>query len=430
MSQTNQDGERVRVRTPQRKQIEWRAAALDELLPPEHRVRLVWDYVAALDLAPLYRSIQAVEGAAGRDAVDPRILLALWMFATIDGVSSARELDRLCQRDIAYLWICGGVGVNYDLLSRFRSGQGEFLERLLTDTIATLTHQRLITLEIVAQDGMRVRASAGSGSFRREKSLQDCQEQARRHVQSLREREEDPDDSGDSTSARRTAARQRAAREREQRVAQALEELQQLRQRKEERKKSSGEQARCSTTDPEARVMKMGDGGFRPAYNVQFATDGGTRMIVGVDVTNSGSDRGRMAPLHESLQERYGKAPGSYLVDCGFVTHEDVTAVELRGSRVIAPLFSEDRLKRKGVDPYARQRRDTDETFAFRQRMATDAAQALLKQRPSIAEFPNAECRNRGLHQLRVRGLVKAKTVALWHAVTFNLLRMWRLGLA
>jgi transposase len=428
MNYTNEAGGRVRVKVPERMQIEMRIAALDELVPADHRVRTVWAYVCSLDLAPLYRSIQATEGSAGRDAVDPRILLALWMFATIEGVSSARELDRLCRRDIVYLWICGGVGVNYDLLSRFRTGQGEYLQSLLTNTIATLMHQQLITLDVVAQDGMRVRASAGSGSFRREKTLEEHLAAAREHVQSLQETD-DADDSAEATSARRSAARKRAAQEREQRIAQALEELQLLQQQKEERKKGSGAKARCSITDPEARVMKMGDGGFRPAYNVQFATDGQTRMIVGVDVTNSGSDRGQMSPMADGLREKYERFPKNYLVDCGFVTHAEVTVVEQRGSRVIAPLFSEEQLKKKGVDPHARQRRDTDETFAFRQRMGTEEAKAMLRQRPSIAEFPNAECRNRGLHQFRVRGLVKVKAIALWHAITFNLLRMLQLQL-
>ena len=417
----------VRVKRPQRNQVQWRDAALDQLIPKDHRVRAVWAYVDSLNLKPLYRKIQAVEGGVGRDAVDPKILLALWMFAIIEGISSARHLARLCERDLAYLWICGEVGVNYHLLSDFRTAHGKFLDELLTDTIATLMHQNIVTLETVAQDGMRVRAHAGSGSFRRQKSLKECRRAAAEQVQKLRE--ENADDSAqDASQARRRAAAERAAAERAERVEEALKNLAELQQQKEQRKKGSGEEARSSTTDPEARNMKMGDGGFRPAYNVQFATDGDARMIVSVDVTNNGSDGGQMAPLHKTVCERYGKVPRHYVVDGGFATIEGITQVEKLGSQVAAPMTHEDRIVQRGGDPHARRARDTSEMAAFRKRMATDDAKAILKRRPSIAEFPNAECRNRGLHQFRVRGLDKVRTVSLWYAITFNFMRMLALG--
>ena len=407
--------------------------ALDECLPSDHRARLVWSYVEGLDVGPLYAAIRSVEGGAGRDAVDPRILLALWMFATIEGVGSARHLARLCQRDVAYQWLCGGVGVNYHLLADFRTGHGAFLEGLLTDTVATLLHQGLVTLDVVAQDGLRVRAHAGSGSFRRRPTLEQRRQEVQRQLQQLQQGA-GPEDQGAEADedrrddARRTAAQLRAARERAARIAQALAELAKVRQQKERNKKGSGENARASMTDPEARTMKMADGGFRPAYNVQFATDRDARIIVGVDVTNAGSDAGCASPLHAAVSARYGKTPPCYLMDGGFVTHDEVTKLEQRGSCVYAPLPAEERMRRLGHDPYARQDKDTDQSFAFRQRMATPEAQALYRQRSSIAEYPNAECRNRGLHQFRVRGLAKVRTVALWFAVTFNFLRMISLG--
>jgi len=407
--------------------MEWRPVALNQLLPGDHRARVVWRYVDALDLSPLYAKIQAVVGGAGRDAVDPKILMALWMFATIEGISSARQLDRLCERDLAYMWICGGVGVNYHLLSDFRTAHGEFLAHLLTDTISTLMHQGLVTLELVAQDGMRVRANAGSSSVRRKKTLDKCREEARQQVRKLRE-ESDNEANQDISNARREAARNRAAREREERIEKALEELAQLQGQKEKRKKGSGKRARCSTTDPEARNMKMGDGGFRPGYNVQFATDGKARVIVGVDVTQSGSDRGQMSSMHEEICERYEKTPDNYAVDCGFASKDDITTLEKRNSKVIAPIYGEKEFRKNGKDPHARQRWDSDEMFAFRQRMASEEAKELYKQRPSVAEFPNAECRNRGLHQFRVRGLEKVRTVTLWYALTFNFMRMLNLG--
>lgn len=417
------EGIRVRVKRPERRQVQWRPLALDECLAEDHRARLVWAYVESLPAAALYAPIRSVEGDVGRDAVDPKLLLALWMYGTIEGIGSARELARRCERDLPYQWLCGEVGVNYHLLSDFRTAHGEYLDELLADTVATLMHQGLVTLETVAQDGMRVRASAGSGSFRRQPTLERCRQEAQEHVRRLRA--EDP---GPDVSARQEAARQRAARQRQERVEKALEQLQQVRQLKERNKKGSGEQARASTTDPEARRMKMADGGFRPAYNVQFASDGDVQIIVGVDVTDAGSDAGQMSPMHDRLQQRYGKTPGKYLVDGGFVTHQEITALEVRGTEVYAPIPAEERMRRLGHDPYARQEKDTDESFAFRRRMATDPAKELYKRRSAIAEYPNAECRNRGLRQFRVRGLAKVKAVTLWHALAFNLLRMISLG--
>jgi transposase len=422
-SHTNATGHAVRVQRPERTQIEWRSAALDQLIARDHRVRDVWHYVEALDVSALYRDIQSVEGGVGRDAVDPKILLALWMYATVEAISSARQLARLTERDLAYMWICGGVGVNHHLLSDFYTAHGEFLDELLTDTIATLMDQKIVTLETVGQDGMRVRASAGSSSFRRQPSLEKCREEAAEQVRKLREEREQEGDQ-DTSNARQRAATERAARERAERVERALQQLPDLQRQKEKRDKGKGEKARCSSTDPDARNMKMGDGGFRPAYNVQFATDGDSRIIVSVDVINSSSDGGQMAPLHAELCERYGKIPAYYVVDGGFVTNGDVTTVEKIGTQVIGPMTHEDRIQKRGGDPHERRHGDSDEMYEFRQRMKTDEAKAIQRTRPSIAEFPNAECRNRGLRQFRVRGLPKVYTSTLWYVITFNFMRM------
>lgn len=416
----------ARIKRARRDQIEWRPASLDELIPRDHRVRAVWAYVDSLDLTPLYQKIQAVEGGAGRDAVDPQILMALWMFATIEAISSARQIDRLCERDLAYKWICGDVGVNYHLISDFRTDHGEFLDELLTDTIATLVHQEIVTLKTVAQDGMRVRANAGSSSFRRKKTLEQCRQEAAEQVRKLaEEREGDPE----ASNARQRAAQERAAREQAQRVEAALENLDELQKQKDKRSgKGSKKEARCSTTDPDCRVMKMGDGGYRPGFNVQLGSDGDSQMILSVDVTNNGSDGGQMAPMHEKICEKFQKVPENYTVDGGFPTNQDVTAVEQRGSKVIAPMNHANRIHNDGRDPHARRAGDSDEMFNFRQRMKTDEAKAIFRRRPSIAEFPNAEFRNRGLHQFRVRGLEKVRTVCLWYAITFNFMRMGHLG--
>jgi len=408
----------VRLNLPERRQKEWREFSLETFIADDHRVRIVWAYVLSLDLSSLHEKIRAVKSHAGRNAVDPRILVALWLYATIDAVSSAREIARLTESDLAYMWICGGVSVNHHLLSNFRTENCEFLEKVLITTVASLMDIGVVTLETVAQDGVRVRANAGSSSFRRRATLENFLEQAETHVKKLAEQ------GGSEATAAKQSARERAVRERLERVKESLQQVTELTEEREQRKKGTGTQARCSTTDPDARKMKMGDGGYRPAYNVQLATDGGARIVVGVSVTNAGNDFEQMVPMQQTVTNSYGKAPANYLVDCGYPAVSQVTELEKSNTRVYAPVHGEESMRKRGKDPYVRQKRDTDESYQFRQRMATDEAKELYQKRPSIAEFANAEFRNRGLIQFRVRGLRKVKAVALWHAIAFNLMRM------
>lgn len=428
-SQSNADsGSRPRLRKAERRQIQWRDVCLEDVVPKDHSARAIWAYVQSLDLSLLLGKIKAVDGNVGRDTTDPAILLTLWMYATVEGISSARQLDRLTQRDWTYMWICGGVTVNYHMLNEFRVKHGDFLDSLLTDSIASLMHADVVTLNTVAQDGMRVRANAGGSSFRRKPTLKKCHAEAKAQVERLKE-ENDSEAKRQDHDRQRRAAAERAAKDREARIKAALENLKELEAQKEKRKKGTGKEARCSMTDPESRNMKMGDGGFRPAYNVQFATDGDTRMIAAVMVSNNGSDGGQMSPMHGEIVDRYDKIPDHYLVDGGFTTIQDVTKVTRAGSTVIGPIPREKETLANGGDPHCRGPKDTDEMAAFRERMKTDEAKELLKSRPSIAEFPNATCRNHGLHQFPVRGLAKARAIALWHAIVHNFQRMQDLQL-
>jgi transposase len=410
-----------RFQRAQRRQMEWKALSLDQMLPGDHEARVVWAYVESLDISALYDQIRAVEGHVGRAPIDPKILVALWLYATIDGVSHARRLDRLCEEHMAYQWLCGGVTVNYHTLADFRVAHVEFLDKLLTQSVATLLHQGLISLKRVAQDGMRVRASAGASSFRRRPTLEQALAEAEAQIEALKREAEDEDGSAESRRAK--AAEERAAREREARIRQALDELPKIEQKMERRKKGSSETARASTTDPEARRMKMADGGFRPAYNVQFATAAESLVIVGVDVTNAGSDRGLMSPMVEQVEARHDQRPEDYLVDGGFGTTDDIDALDARGTTVYTPIKEEDKKRRKGEDPFAPRKGDSPAVAAWRKRMGTESAKNIYKQRAQTAEFPNAGCRNRGLIQFVVRGLRKTKAVALWHALAHNLQR-------
>ena len=414
----------ARTKCPERRQVEMQLLSLDQWLDADHRVRIVWQYVDSLDFSELYASIKATEGNVGRDAIDPRILFALWLFATLEGVTSARRIAELTERDIPYMWICGSVSVNYHRLSDFRVDHGELLERILIDSIAVLIHNDLITLSIVGQDGMRVRASAGSSSFRRQESLAEARQKAQAHVAQWKAAENDPA----ANNRRSAAAQQRAAREKLARIEKAQAEMEDMQRKYRQRAGKKRSEPRASTTDPEARRAKMADGGTRPAMNVQFASDGDAQMIVAVKVTSQGSDSGLMGPMYQKIRTDYGPPPGKYLVDGGFTHRADVTKLEADGTQVYAPLYREEKQLEQGQNPYEGKAGDSAEMAAFRVRMGTQEAKNIYKRRAAIAEFPNADCRNRGLTQFRVRGLIKAKAQTLWHVLAFNFCRMLKLN--
>lgn len=408
-----------RVERPNRAQLELRSVDLDGLLPPDHRARIVWDFVEGLDLSALYAEIQAVEGGAGRPAIDPRILTALWRYATLEGVGSARALDRLCEQHDAYRWITGGVSVNYHTLADFRVAHGNVFDQRLTESVAALMAEGLVTLTRVAQDGVRVRASAGAASFRGRARLEACRAEAAAQVSALRrELHDDPA----ATSRRQAAARTRAATERQARVTKALEHLTDLEARQQQARDPAARRRtpRASVTDPEARVMKMPDGGFRPAFNTQFAADTGSQVIVGVDATHLGSDLGQAPPMVEQVERRYGHAPDELLADGGFAGHDAITQLDRRGCTLYAPVPAP---KAPGRDPHQPREDDTPAVAAWRQRMSTDAAKTIYRARAATAECINAIARNRGLQQFRVRGLAKVRAVVLWFALAHNLMR-------
>jgi len=419
----------ARVIRPVRNQREWVEQDLDSLLPQDHPARAIWGVLEGMDLAAFYVDIKAVLDRPGHPASDPQVLLALWVYATAEGVGKARELDRLCHAHDAYRWLRGGVPVNYHMLSDFRVAHPTAVDDLLSQIVGCLMAGEVISLNQVAQDGMRVRASAGAASFRRKETLERCLEEAREQVERLSQEREHPDP---NVTKRQQAARERAAREREERVAQALAYLPQAQAAKErqERTLATGKREkvtapRVSTTDPQARVMKMPDGGFRPAYNVELATAGtegkAHGVIVGVAVTPEGTDAAQAVPMEEQIQERTDTHPQDYLVDGGFASRNTITTLEQRGITVYAPV----RLPRNKPEEerYLPREGDTPEVIAWRERMATAEAKAVYKIRGSLAEWANAQVRRLGLTQFTVRGIAKATTVATLIAVTHNLLR-------
>jgi transposase len=401
-----------RLQVPNRGQLELRSVDLDGLLPADHRARLVWAFTEGLDLGPLYARIKAVEGHPGRPPIDPAILMSLWLYATLEGVGSARALDRLCAEHDAYRWICGGVGVNHHTLAAFRVDEADVLDRLLTESVAALLADGLVSMAAVAQDGVRVRASAGAASYRRRPTLERFLAEATAQVAALRA---EVDDDPAATSRRVAAACERAATERASRVRRALAHLPELEAARRRSDKAAGE-ARASTTDPEARVMKMADGGYRPAYNLQLATDTKSQLIVGLDVTNAGTDHGQLGPMVRQLRTRYGRDPGALLADAGFLKIDELAC----GTTLYLPVRTPADATR---DPYQSLADDSPAVAAWRMRMGTDAARAIYRDRAATAECVNAIARNRGLQRFGVRGREKVRAIGLWFALAHNLMR-------
>lgn len=407
-----------RVIRPQRHQVEWAEQALDDLVAQDHPVRGIWAFIERLDLKRFEEAIRSVEGSAGRPAADRRVMLALWVFATSEGISSGRELDKLTREHLAYRWLRGGVPVDYHTLNDFRTEHRDAMDEVLTQVLGVMMKEGLVELHRISQDGTRVRASAGAASFHRGKTLERHLAAAREQVERLGREAQSPDPG--LRSRRQDAARERTAQDRLRRVQKALEQLPQAQEVKRKQGKEEVE-ARVSSTDPEARVMKMGDGGFRPAYNVQLAVDTASQVVVGVDVTNVGSDMGRLPPMLEQIEQRTGRLPRSALVDGGFADHKSLQEAEARQVTVYAPVPES---SRPGVDPYAPKLSDPPSVAAWRERMATEEAKKIYKERASSVECVNGTAKeHRGLRAVRVRGMGKVLGVALLFAVTHNILR-------
>lgn len=422
----------VRLRTPERRQMGWVTECLDDLVSGEHAVRMVMAVVEKLDMSGFCEPIKAREGSAGRDATDPRLLVALWLYACIRGIGSARELARRCEESAPFRWLCGGVTVNHRLLSDFRTDQGAALDELFTQVIASLVDQQLVSVSRISQDGVRVRVSAGAASFRREQRLQELLGKAQQHVQELRQQVEAPAQMA-GLSARQKAMRKRAAEDRERRLQQAMAQLPELKQKQAEAEKRAGQGAygqkvrqrepRVSTTDPDARRMKMPNGGFNPAANVQLATDTESRAIVGVEVSNEGSDSaGLSEPLRQQVEQRTGQQVAQHLIDGGYLRNDDIEQTHAQGVELFVPPKPAKNLNQRGRELEPKPG-DSEAVRSWKQRMASAEGKQIYKQRAATSETVNADLRRyRGLSQFTVRGRNKIKCVALWCALAYNVM--------
>ena len=482
---------RPRLKAINRQQTVLRAIEVEKLVPEDHEVRGIWEFVGQLDLSRYYGGIEVVEGEAGCSAFDPRVLISLWIYAYSKGISSAREVSRLCDDDPAYQWLTGLKGINHHTLSDFRVEHKEALDELFIEALGVLSAEGLVSLERVMHDGSKVKACASADTFRREERIRAHLEAARQQVEQMG----DPR-TAEEVSPRVVKARQRAARERQQRLEKALKELEEIRACKssaEDKKK-----ARVSMSDPEARIMKQSDGGYAPSYNVQLTTDAKEKMIVGAAVSQCGSDYGELVPAMEKVEENMGRGPEQAVVDGGFISRENILVMDEKKIDLIGPMGdggeqSAGQLNRRGVDPAFRPeafrydeasdtytcpagkvlrpdgreeqpgrinyryrargadcqvcpfrkkccpqsgtrgrsiRRAVDDpvVVAHMEKMQTEEAKQIYRQRGEVAEFPNAWIKDKiGLRQFRLRGLIKVGMEVLWSCLTYNIKQWIRL---
>lgn len=486
-----------RVRAIDRQQLQMRTVDVENLVDADHPVRAIWEFVGRLDLSQFLESIEAVEGVAGRTALDPRLLISMWIFAYSEGVSSAREVSRLCEYHPAFQWLTGMEEINHHTLSDFRVAHREALDQLFAQVLGVLSAEGLITMQRVMHDGTKVKANAGVDTMRREEKLRAHLELARQQIKEL------GDPQTEDVSRRVAKARERAVHERAERLKHALEELEKVRAGKTGTK--AKEEARVSETDPEARIMKQSNGGFSPSYNVQISTDAANGVIVGVEVTQAGSDYGQLVPAVECIKKNMDQVPAQMVVDGGFVSRENILAMAEKEVDLIAPIpdgssQSAGQMDRRGVDPAFRpdafrycvdadtftcpgkktlafestearpgvlihtyrakytdcegcplrqkccpqnaakgrsivRSVNTPIVAAFIDKMQTDQAKQIYKQRGQVAEFPNAWIKEKiGLRQFRVRGRTKAWIESAWACLTYNIqlwIRLrWRLELS
>lgn len=423
---------RVRLRQPQRNQLEMRVQCPDDLVAADHPVRMVAAVVERLDISRFSEPIRAREGTVGRDATDPGLLISLWLYACMRGIGSARELARRCEESTPFLWLCGGVSVNHRLLSDFRTDHGEAVNELLTQVIASLVEQGVIQVSRISQDGVRVRVGAGAASFRREERLQKLLEECREHVGEL-QRQMDAPESLEKVKTKPLAAQKRRVEEKQKRLEQAIAQLPELKKKQEEAAQRAGQgnygdkvrarQLRVSTTDPEARVMKMANGGFNPAVNVQLAVDTQSRAIIGVEVSNQGYDAaGGTEPMRQQVEQRTGGKVEQHLVDGGYLRMQDIEEAESGGVELfVPPRPARNKSNRdRELEPKPG---DSEAILAWKERMASESGKEIYKQRAATSETVNADLRtHRGLSQILLRGLDKSKCVVLWCALAYNLM--------
>lgn len=474
-----------RFRPIDRRQLFFRHIDVDSLIEQNHPARAIWSVVEQLDLSPFAAQVQATEGSAGRPATDPRLSVSLWIYSYSQGISSAREISRLCEYHPAYQWLTGAASVSGHTLSSFRVAHRSALEKLFVQVVGVLSAEGFVKLNRIMQDGTKVRACAAADSFRRRERLEEHLAAARAQYAELAEASEK------EQSLIQAEAQKRAAREQTERLEAALQQIRDL-----EAESSSGRQVRASSSDPEARMMKQPDGGFAPSYNVQTTTAAAGKAIVSLEVTQAGNDFEQLTPAIDRVSRTLEK-PKEAVADGGYVSQKNIVDTVAGGVDFIGPAMQPEAraaqcYARAGVKPdfhaerfrfdaaencmycpqgvrmayqgktkselvvihkYIARAGDCQactckadccpnnektgrsvqrseyhqEIQQYQQRMELPELQQVYRQRAEVAETPHMWMKAKfGLRQFRVRGLVKVAQEALWAAVTYNILLLLR----
>jgi transposase len=459
---------------------------LEKLIPINHPARNLWEFLGKMDLSRFAADIKSVEGKAGRNAWDPRLLIAIWLYAYSRGISSAREIERECEYEPGLQWLAGLSVINHHTLSDFRVRHGEALQELFIQVLGILTMEKLITLERVTVDGTKVRACANKKSFRRKDKIREHMSLARNHLKHLQEQEAEQEKRG-----RQEAAQERGARERVERLESALKEVERLQETKKYNKKKP---CQASTTDPDAHFMRTSDNGVAPGYNIQLTVDAQNKLIVDVAAISESTDSHELLPALDRMKERQGQYPKEVLADGDYTTRESILGaadrevdfygswaetIRHRSSRGNHPdyaprVFKYDAEKDEMICPegkrllhkttyggeengrtveiYAAEREEcwncpkrqlctpnnkmekqgrsvsrlteSRRVEEFRQKMAGEEGKAKFKLRSPVAEFPHAWIKDKlKWVRVRVRGLAKVAAEALWVAMVYNLQR-------
>jgi transposase len=480
--------EKPKIRVVDRKQVLIRCVDVEQSIPEDHPARAIWEFVEQMDLKVFYERIESKEGELGRPAIDPRVLMSLWIYGYSEGVGSARELSEMCEYEPGCLWLTGYQSINYHTIADFRTAGEKILDELFTQTLGILSSQGLITLKRIAQDGTKIRACAGASTLKGEDKLRAHLQEAEKQMTELSYSSEE------ESSLRRKRAQERAARERKERLQEAIKQLEVVKANK------SDQKVRVSETDPDCRKMKQSNGGFALSYNVQVCTDGENDLIVAVAASQSGNDYHELIPAVEEVHQRLGAYPEQVLADAGYNSSENVMAMAEKGIDFVSPLVEEeshqsDLLKRREVDSefsnekfvyqkesdtylcpagktlmfkQTREKRPgifqsfyradwndcrscplknrccpknrrngrtiaikhySVEMETFRNKMSDPQVQQLYKKRAVLAEFPFAWIKSKiGLVRFHLRGLAKVTMEILWASLTYNIQQWMRLA--
>jgi transposase len=312
-----------RLASIDRSQLLLHTLDVERLIDEDHSARSIWHLVGRMDLSLYHARIAALEGRAGRDHTAPQLLISLWLYAYSQGISSAREVARQCAYEPGFAWLCGLQPISHRTLSGFRSDHKEALESLFVQVVGMLSAEGLITMQRVTLDGTKIKANASGNTFRRKEKIEAHLALAREQVQKMNEQAAEEE----KTAKRQSAARRRAARQRVSRLEAAFREVERL---QESKKQGRGDPyvARASTTDPEAHVMRNGEGGTVPSYNVQLVTDTTHGLIVNVEATTDAIDYRQLEPALSRCQETMASLPKQIVADGDYTNHASVKAAE------------------------------------------------------------------------------------------------------